>query len=60
MITLHTLFANVPHSINPAKITEVVEARFGGCGILFSDKTLPVHFWESREQVLKLMGSKST
>lgn len=58
-ITLHTLFENLPQSVNPAQITAIVEARFGGCGIMFANKALPVHYWESREQVLKLMTPAS-
>lgn len=55
-ITLHTLSPTAPRAVDPAHIVEVVEARFGGCGVLFADKPLPVHFWESKEQVLKLLN----
>jgi hypothetical protein len=56
MITLHTLSPNAPRMIDPAHIVEIVEARFGGCGVLFADKNVPVHFWESKEQVQKLLA----
>ncbi len=58
-IILHALADNKPHSINTAKITDVVETRFGGCGIWFSDKSLPAHFWETKEHVLKLIMPKA-
>jgi hypothetical protein len=54
-IILHALGDHKPHSINTAKIAEVVEARFGGCGIWFVDQSLPSHFWETKEHVLNLM-----
>jgi hypothetical protein len=55
-ITLHALSTGTPNKINTAHIREVVQARFGGCGIWFFDKAVPLHFWESREHVLKLIN----
>ncbi|WP_334190266.1 hypothetical protein [Noviherbaspirillum sp.] len=58
-ITLHALADNKPHSINTEKIIDIVETRFGGCGIWFSDRSLPPLFWETKEHVLQLIMPKA-
>jgi hypothetical protein len=54
-INLHALSPNASCAINPAQISEIIEAKFGGCGIVFADRSVPVYFWESKEQVLRIM-----
>ncbi|HEY8606085.1 MAG TPA: hypothetical protein VIM12_03085 [Noviherbaspirillum sp.] len=54
-ITLHALSEKSPRAINTERITEIIETRFGGCGIVLAGQAHPVHFWETREQVLSML-----
>lgn len=58
-ITLHALSGKAPQAINPASITQIIETRFGGCGIVLSGAAHPLHFWESKEQVLKMLAPQA-
>lgn len=58
-ITLHALSGRIPHIIDPKRITDILETRFGGCGIVLRDTPHPLHFWESKEQVLEMLAPRA-
>ncbi|GIZ50336.1 hypothetical protein [Noviherbaspirillum aridicola] len=57
-ITLHALSGRAPQTIERARIAEILETRFGGCGIVLKGTAHPLHFWESKEQVLNLLAPR--
>ena len=57
-ITLRALSGGAQQIIDSARISDVIETRFGGCGIVFKDAPHPLHFWESKEQVLQMLSAQ--